>query len=59
MMLFIPLCKGTHTSPDYQEKILFKHDRYHGDKAVVCIGGLKDLNTKAKKQQHGHYLHPS
>ncbi len=45
-MPFIPLHEGTHTALEYREKILYNHDKFHGDKAVICIGGLVDLNTK-------------
>lgn len=48
MMLFIPLTEGAHTAPEYREKILFNHDKFNGEKAAVCIGGLQNLNTEVK-----------
>jgi hypothetical protein len=48
MMLFIPLTEWTHYSPEYRAKILFNHDKFNGDEAAVCIGGLNDLKTPIK-----------
>ncbi len=43
MMLFIPLTESTHYSPEYHAKILFNHDKFNGEEAAVCIGGLQNL----------------
>jgi hypothetical protein len=48
MMLFIPLTKNIHYSPEYRAKIMFNHEKFNGDEAAVCIGGLKDLKTPVK-----------
>jgi len=48
MMLFIPLTESTHYSPEYRTKILFNHDKFNGEEAAVCIGGLHNLKTVIK-----------
>lgn len=48
MMLFIPLTESSHYSMEYRSKIMFNHDKFNGDEAAVCIGGLKDLKTLIK-----------
>jgi hypothetical protein len=45
MMLFIPLTESTHYSPEYRTKILFNHDKFNGEEAAVCIGGLQNNHS--------------
>jgi hypothetical protein len=55
MMLFIPLNKGTHYSTDYRSKILYNHEKFIGDEAAMCLGGLRNLNTEITMKT-GHKL---
>jgi hypothetical protein len=50
MMLFIPLMESSHYLAEYRSKIMFNHDKFNGDEAAVCIGGLKDLKTLIIKE---------
>jgi len=47
-MLFFPLTESTHYSSGYCSKIMFNHDKFNGEEATVCIGGLKNLKTPIK-----------
>jgi hypothetical protein len=48
MMLFIPLNEGTTYSPEERTKYIFNHESFLGEEAVLCIGGLNDLNSIIK-----------
>jgi hypothetical protein len=45
MLLFIPLIDKTQMTPEYRNKIIYNHERFLGEEAALCIGGLQDLNT--------------
>ncbi len=45
MLLFIPLLENTQLTPEYRNKIIYNHERYLGEEAAICIGGLQDLKN--------------
>lgn len=53
MMVFLPLTDGSQYSPEYRTKIVFNHEKFIGDEAAICIGGLHDLRNMIKLKS-GH-----
>jgi hypothetical protein len=54
MMLFVPLHEIMRSTNKFRSKSAFNHEKYVGNKALFCIGGLHDLNNHIKLKNGKH-----